>query len=159
MRMKGSSAVLEQRRERGVKLVEEGLSFNEAGRRLGCAASSVMRWYRALVRGGRKALKVKKSSGRPLKLGRGQWRRLRGILREGAEAHGFFTNLWTTARVADVIRKEFRVTYHPDHVGRLLHRLGLSCQKPELVARQADVVANQRWLEVDVPRIKKKPEG
>jgi len=41
--------VLESRRRRALALLEQGLSFNAAARRPGCAPSSVMRWARALV--------------------------------------------------------------------------------------------------------------
>ena len=38
-------------------------------------------------------------------------------------AQGYRTNLWTTARIAEVIQRKFGVQYHRDHVGRLMHRL------------------------------------
>ena len=52
--------------------------------------------------------------------------KLRELLARGAPAHGFRGEVWTCARVAEVIRKEFGVSYHPTHVGRLLRALGLS---------------------------------
>jgi transposase len=51
---------------------------------------------------------------------------------------GYRTDLWTCARVAEVIRKKFDVSYHVDHVGRLLQALDWSCQKPEQRARESD---------------------
>jgi transposase len=39
--------------------------------------------------------------------------------RRRALAAGYANRLWTTARVAEVISKKFRVRYHRDHVGRL----------------------------------------
>jgi transposase len=41
-------------------------------------------------------------------------------LAQGASAHGFRGDVWTCERVAEVIRKEFGVVYHPAHVSRLL---------------------------------------
>src|SRR5207253_6184289 len=81
-----------------------------------------MRWRDARRRGGAKALKVRFSPGRPWKLGKKQRRRLIALLLKGAIAHGYRTNLWTTARIAEVIERKFRVRYHRDHVGRLMHR-------------------------------------
>jgi hypothetical protein len=49
-------------------LLDWGLSLNEVGRRMGCNASSVMRWRDARRRGGAKALRVRFSPGRPWKL-------------------------------------------------------------------------------------------
>lgn len=60
---------------------------------------------------------------RPPKLLAVQRRRLVRLLLKGSIAHGYRTNLWTTARIAEVIEREFGVTYHRDHVGRLMHSL------------------------------------
>ena len=67
--------------------------------------------------------------------------------------------LWTCARVAQVIDREFGVTYHADHVGRLLHSLGFTPQKPRRRARERDEEAIERWRRVDWPRIKKGERG
>src|SRR3712207_6622342 len=56
--------------------------------------------------------------------------KLSELLARGAPAHGFRGEVWTCARVAEVIRKEFGVSYHPAHVSRLVRALGLSLQKP-----------------------------
>ena len=65
--------------------------------------------------------------------------------------------MWTTARIAEVIHREFRVRYHPTHVGRLLGVLDWSCQKPERRALERDERAITRWKQTLWPRIKKKP--
>jgi transposase len=43
----------------------------------------------------------------------------------GPRAFGFETDRWTTARLAQAIEGRFAIRYDPDHVGRLMHRLGL----------------------------------
>jgi transposase len=43
---------------------------------------------------------------------------------------GYPTGLWTAWRVADLIKRECDVEYHPGHVWRLLKQLGWSCQRP-----------------------------
>ncbi len=130
-RPKGSADMLEFRRRRALALLDEGRSLNEVGRLLGCAPSSVMRWRDRRRRGGIKALKVDASPGRPPKLTMVQRRRLIRLLLHGAMAQGYTTELWTTGRIAEVIEEHFGVTYHRDHVGRLLHGLGWSSQTPE----------------------------
>jgi transposase len=159
MRLKGSADWLEDRRRRALKLHKQGLSLNEVGRRLGCAASSVMRWRDALRQGGLRALKVRFSPGRPLKLTEKERRRLVKILLKGALANGYRTELWTTLRIAEVIKKNFRVRYHRDHVGRLMHSLDWSHQKPERRALERDDKQVERWKRKDWPRIKKKLAG
>ena len=154
-RLKGSADLLEDRRRRALALWDTGLSLNEVGRRIPCAASSVLRWLRARRRGGPDALRVRFSPGRPLKLGASQRRRLVKVLLKGPQAHGYRTQLWTTARIAEVIRREFGVHYHRDHVGRLMHRLKWSPQKPETRAVERDEEAIERWKRKDWPRVKK----
>ena len=96
-RLKGSADLLEDRRRRALALWDTGLSLNEVGRRISCAASSVLRWVRARRRGGPDALRVRCSPGRPLKLGKTQRRRLVRLLLQGPRARGYRTELWTTA--------------------------------------------------------------
>jgi putative transposase len=160
MRLKGSAEVLEDRRRRAIELLRKRkLSLNEVARRLGCAASSVMRWQHAWRKQGQAGLTVKFSPGRPRKLSERNRQRLLTLLLQGAAAHGYRTELWTTARIAEVIRKEFAITYHRDHVGRLMHGLGWSHQKPERRARERDEQAIARWTRTQWPRVKKTPHG
>ncbi len=93
--------------------------------------------------------------GRPPKLDAKARSRLERKLVRGARACGFATDLWTCPRVAKVIRREFRVRYHVDHIGRLLRSMGWSPQKPERRARERDEEAIRRWVKVDWPRVKK----
>jgi transposase len=159
MRPRGSADLLEDRRHRALALLDEGLSLNEVGRRIGCAPSSVMHWRDARRRGGQKALKVRVSPGRPKKLSTSQSSSLVKILLKGAMANGYPTQLWTTARVAEVVRKKFRVRYHRDHIGRLLHGLGWSHQKPQKKALERDEAKIRRFIREDWPRVKKTPRG
>jgi transposase len=75
------------------------------------------------------------------------------------EVAGFNTPLWTCPRVADVIWREFGVRYHVDHIGRVLHGLGWSPQKPERRAHEHDEAGIQRWVKVEWPRIKEMVMG
>jgi transposase len=70
---------------------------------------------------------------------------LEDLLLQGPLAHGYRTNLWTTARMAELIRRMFGVQYHRDHVGRLMHRLQWSPQKPKRRVLEQDEKAIQRW--------------
>lgn len=159
MRPRGPAELLEDRRHRALKLLDKSLSLNEVARRIGCAASSVLRWRNARKKGGPQALKVRFSPGRPAKLKTRQQQRLLQLLLRGALASGYRTDLWTTRRIAAVIHKEFEVRYHPDHVGRLMHRLGWSHQKPERRARERDEEKIERWKKKEWPRVKKTPRG
>ena len=159
MRLRGSAELLEDRRRRALKLLDEGLSLNEVGRRIGCAPSSVMHWRDMRHRGGAKGLRVRSSPGRPHKLSAKMSRVLLKLLLEGAMAIGYPTQLWTTARIGEVIRKKFRVRYHRAHVGRLMHRLGWSHQKPQKRALERKEAEIRRFVREDWPRVKKTPLG
>ena len=48
--------------------------------------------------------------------------------------------------IREVIRRHFGVSYHPDHVRKLLrHKLRFSPQKPRRQARERDEEAIRRW--------------
>jgi transposase len=158
-RPKGSADLLEHRRRRALALLGEKRSLHEVARLIACAASSVMRWRNARRRGGAKALKVRTSPGRPPKLADRDHRRLVQRLLKGAIAHGYPTDLWTTTRIAQLIEREFGVAYHRDHVGRLMHELGWSHQKPERRALERDDEAIERWKRKEWARVKKTPRG
>jgi transposase len=159
MRPRGSAELIEDRRHRALRLLDEGLSLNEVGRRIGCAPSSVLRWRDRRRRHGAAGLTVRSTPGRPCKLSEGQRRRLLRMLLKGAPAHGYRTDLWTTARIAEVIHRAFGVRYHRDHVGRLLHNLGWSSQIPERRALERDEERIERWKRKEWPRVKKTPRG
>ena len=158
-RPKGSADLLSDRRRRALALLKSGLSLNEVARRIRCVASSVMRWRNAWRRRGEEAFKVGSSPGRPLKLKAPQQRRLLRLLLKGPLAHGYNTNVWTTARIAEVIRHEFGVSYHRDHIGRLMHSLNWSHQKPEKRAIERNQKQIDRWKQKDWPRVKKTLRG
>jgi transposase len=58
-------------------------------------------------------------------------------------------------RIAEVIARQFGVTYHWDHVGRLMQSLGWSHQKPERLAVEGDEAAIAHGKRVHWPRIKR----
>ena len=76
------------------------------------------------------------------------------LLAKGAKAHGWPNELWTAARVARVIEREFDVRYHPEHVREILkRRLGWTSQKPRRRARERDDKEGARWVGDEFPRI------
>ena len=66
------------------------------------------------------------------------------------------TVLRTCRRVAALIQDRFGISYHFNHVGRLLHALGFSPQQPLRRARERGEEVIERWRREDWPRIKKK---
>jgi transposase len=156
MRPSGSPEELERRRRRAIALLQQGLTPVEVARHVGVDRRSVRRWRASHERAGQAGVRAKPVPGRPPKLDARHRAQLERVLVRGAEAAGFPTPLWTCPRVADVLRRQFSVRYHVDHIGRVLRTLGWSPQKPERRARERDEAAIQRWVKVDWPRLKKK---
>jgi len=142
---------------RAIALLEEGLPAVEVARRVGVDQRSLRRWRANHDDGGTKALAAKKASGRPQKLDAGAKKRLEHHLLQGAKACGFATDLWTCPRVVEMIHRKLGVRYHAHHVGRLLHSMGWSPQRPERRAKERDEEAILRWVRHTWPAVKKKP--
>jgi len=155
MRPCGSAKALEARRRRAMVLLAQERTLTEVARVIGCHPSAVMRWRNAVRRGGADALRAKAVPGRPARLRRRQLERLVRLLLKGPMSRGYSTDVWTTKRIADLIAEEFGVRYHRDHVGRLLHRLKWSCQKPDRRALERNEERIEQWKREEWPRIKK----
>ena len=141
MRPIGTAEELQRRRIRAVELVNEGESPEDVAHFLGCGRSSVYTWVK-LARENPSALAAKPHPGRTPRLGEADRKRLEGLLLQGAVAHGWRTELWTAARVADLIERHFKVGFHPEHVRKVLKRkLGWTSQKPQKRARERDEAA------------------
>ena len=126
---------------------------------LGVDRRSVRRWKAAHRKNGAQGINAKPAPGRPPKLRRAEHRRLEKLLLKGARGAGFATELWTCARVAELIRLRFGVKYHLCHVWRILVSMGWSCQKPVRRARERDEAGIQHWIKVVWPALKKRPAG
>lgn len=155
MRPHGTAQQLEARRRRAAEFLGQDKTLTEVARLVGASVSSVSRWRDALAEHGKQALAPKPVPGRPPRLSKTQKRRLLKALARGPRRWGFATDLWTCARVGQVIRRLFGVEYHVDYVGTLLHRLGWSVQKPTLRARERDEAAIAHWKSETWPRLKK----
>ena len=157
MRPQGSPEELERRRRRAIALLSQGLPPVEVARMVGVDRRSVRRWKATHQRGGAAGLQAKPAPGRPSRLQQETKVALEELLLGGAQAAGFPTDLWTCPRVAEVIHARFGVQYHADHIGRLLHSLGWSPQKPQRRAVERNEEKVQTWVKQEWPRIKKKP--
>jgi len=63
--------------------------------------------------------------------------------------------LRTRQIVADLILERFGVALSPSGVGKILHRLGLTPQKPLRRAYERDEKAVQEWVDDVYPKVKK----
>ena len=135
----------EWRRLRVLQLSQQGWCQRDIAEALGASEVSVSRWLRRARAGGPEALRTRPAPGHPPKLSPAQKRLILEFLWHGPEAYGFHGQVWTCARIAKVIEEECGVSYHKDHVGRLLRELRWTPQMPIRRAIQRDEDAIRRW--------------
>jgi transposase len=148
----------EGRRLRAWDLHQQGWTQTRIAEALGVTQGAVSQWLkRARDGAGRDALRRRPPPGRRALLTDDQQGQIGALLARGAETFGFRGDIWTTPRVAALLKRVFGVQYHPAHISRLLRRLGLSVQKPMMRASQRNEAAIQAWHKERLPAIKKKP--
>ena len=147
-------ATLEELRRLGVKRVLAGETQAGVAASLEIHAGSVARWMAQYREGGEAALVSTVSSGRPPKLGDKQVGRLRRIiLGKNPLQMNFGVALWTLPVVRQLIERKFGVVLHDTNISRLLHRIGLTPQRPKRRAFQRDDEECQRWASEIFPGI------
>jgi len=147
----------EGRRLRAWELFQQGWKQAHIAAALGVTQGAVSQWISRAKKQGPETLKRRKARGATPRLCAQQKAQLPVLLTQGAQSFGFQGDVWTAERVAQVIKQEFDVSYHPDHVGRLLRACGWSQQKPVRRAIQRDEAAIEHWKEERWPAIKKRP--
>lgn len=146
----------EGRRLRAWELSQEGWRQKDIAAALGVTKGAVSQWVKRAKQEGPEALRRRKAPGAPPRLTDAQRQELPRLLERGPEAFGFRGAVWTEGRIAEVIRREFGVSYHPSHVGRILRACGWSLQRPVRRAAQRNDEAIRRWRDERWPEIKKR---
>ena len=149
----------EWRRLRAWALHQEGWSGRAIAQALGVTPGAVSQWLKRARAGGAQALAHRMPPGPPSKLTAEQKSHLVRLLEQGAEAHGFLGDVWTTKRVATLIQRAFGVRYHPAHMSRLLREIGWSVQKPLRRATQRNEAAITQWWSERWPALQAKPKA
>jgi len=147
---------LEALRIRAVKQVEAGESPEIVIQALGFHRSSIYNWLASYREGGIEALKSRKAMGREPKLKGRQLQKLYHIITARNPLNlKFEFALWTRAMIRELIRDQFNVRLSDVSVGRLLHKMGLSPQRPLRRAFQRDEEKVKEWQEQAYPEIRK----
>lgn len=123
---------------------------------LGVSAQTASRWHRAFFAEGKKGLAGAGRAGRLRRLSDAQLAQVEAALVKGPRANGFPTEMWTLARVAEVIEQVSGVRYSQTQTWTVLReRLGWSRQRPARRAIERNDEAIATWVKKDWPRIKK----
>src|SRR3954470_24776553 len=148
---------LEAIRLRAVEQVNAGVPAAEVGRGLaavGLHPKTIYSWLATARAEGSDALRAKPVPGRRRKLTDAQLGELADLITDtDPRDHGFAVALWTREIIRQLIERRYGVQLSVASVGRTLHDLGLSAQRPLYRAEQADPAAVARWKQAEYPRI------
>jgi transposase len=142
-------------RRLSVQRVKEGERPSIVMKGFGFCRTSIYRWIRAEKKGGDSALSARKHPGRRPALTPQQKRRVRRwICGKDPRQYGFDFGLWTRQIVGALILDRMGVELGLTAVGRLLHGLGISPQKPLRRAYERDPDAIEAWKDEAYPRLR-----
>jgi transposase len=146
--------VLEAIRIRAVQAVQSGRSPEEVIAALGMTRGCIYKWLAVFNNGGIDALRGKKLFGRPTKLTAQQisWV-YKTIVGKNPLQLKFEFALWTREMIRTTIKERYGIGMSVVSVGRLLAKLGLTCQRPLFKAYQQDPEAVETWMKNDFPKI------
>ena len=147
----------EARRLRAFNLAQQGWKQCEIANALGVSRPAVSQWLASAREFGRGVLRARPHTGAPPKLTPAQRRMIPEFLWQGAEAYGFRGEVLTCARIAQIIKWEFGVSYSKSQVSRLLKEIEWTPQKPLERATQRDERQIKRWRTEVWPELKKRP--
>jgi transposase len=147
----------EGRRLRAWELKQQGWNQKAIAQALGVTEGAVSQWMKRAAENGLQGLKRRPPPGSFPRLSEEQRAQLPELLAKGAQHYGFLGQVWTQNRVRAVIQQVFGVSYHRDHIGRILTAIRWSVQKPIERATQRDDEQIARWKAEEWPEIKKKP--
>lgn len=122
---------LKQRRMQAAEMFRRGKRQVDVAAALGVSAQTASRWQRAWLEGGREALAGAGRAGRLGKLSDEALTRVEAALAQGPKAHDFPTQIWTLARVAEVIERVTGVRHGTTQTWAILRdRLGWRAATP-----------------------------
>src|ERR1017187_6534279 len=107
---------------RAASMFRRGKTQADVASTLGVSAESASEWYRLWSTGGRDALAGAGRAGRLPRVRDEQLAAVVEALRKGPRENGFPTDLWTLARVADVIEAATGVRYGTTQTWRILRQ-------------------------------------
>ena len=136
--------------------VLDGESPQKVTQSYGLGAKTIFKWIKIAKEKGLDALAPKPRPGRGRALSEFEAEEVkRWILNGDPRQYGFDFGLWTRQIVADLIQERFGITLSLPAVGDLLHRQGLTPQKPMRRAYERDDEQIKEWKEHVYPEIKK----
>lgn len=144
------------KRIHAILLNSDGYTSGEISNFLSVPRSCVTDWLSSYEQFGIEGILEGHRCGRPRELNEKQLVSLNDIVESGPVAYGYSSGVWTAKMVNRIILDEFEVEYHPNHVWKILDKIGLSLQRPRKILAAADAYKQDRWRRYTFPRLKKK---
>ena len=158
MEIDGRALTKEQQtfiRRMSVERVLKGESASAVMDSYGLNRTSIYRWLKIAQAQGLDALGPKPRTGRTRTLTADQEQEVkRWIINKDPRQYDLDYALWTREIVGCLIERFFDIKLSVTSVGRLLHRMGLSPQKPLRRAYERDQQAIDLWLTQCYPKIR-----
>ena len=150
-----SHEMSEKIRRMAVQRVRAGEKPSVVIKRFGLRRTCIYPWSRAVRTHGVRALAAHKHPGRrPALTPQQKVRVRRWISGKDPRQYGFDFGRWTRKIVAALIQEKLGVTLGLTAIGRLLHGLGMTPQKPLRRAYERDPIAIKHWTRTEYPRLK-----
>ena len=123
----------------------EGMTRAEAARLAGMERQALRDAVVRYNAEGLAGLYSRRSPDRRSRLDAEQRTALRQVVLDGPEVEATGLSAWTLAELCQEVEKRWGVSYHPSHMGKLMHRLGLSRQKARPSHPKADAAAREAF--------------
>jgi transposase len=123
----------------------EGLTRAEAARLAGMERQALRDAVLRHNAEGLAGLYSRRSPGRRSRLDEEQRAALRRLVLDGPDVEATGLSAWTLAELCRAVEERWGVSYHPSHMGKLMHRLGLSRQKARPSHPKADAAAREAF--------------
>ncbi len=147
-------------RIRAVQRILDGESPEVIAKTLGYHRSAVYQWLKRYEAAGIEGLKYQKIPGKQPTLSKAQKQKIFDIVTSKNPLQlKFAFALWTRAMVKDLILDQFSISLSEVSVGRLLHELGLTPQRPLRRAYQQNPERVASWLQQEYPAIQKEAKA
>jgi transposase len=130
-------------RMRAIAGALEGLSRAEAARLAGMERQALRDAVLRYNAEGLAGLHDRPRSGRRPRLDEERRATLRQVVLDGPDVEATGLSTWTLPELRRVVEERWGVSYHPGHMGKLMHRLGLSWQKARPSHPKADAAARE----------------
>jgi len=141
-----------------VRMLQSGASAEEVGEVFQVSRAIVYRWQQIHEDHGPTALEIKKAPGRTPSLGIEQRSKIFALIAGSNPLQLQLDSgeLWTRKSAQEMIRREFGVELSLVQVGRVLHDIGLSPQKPLYRSYKQNPELVEEWKKVIYPELRRR---